>query len=151
MNTKIINITVGIAIILMSALSIVFTIGILVNFVDIQVDSEATKTWLNPFVVLTYISLGLAAFFTILFPFVNMIINPKKGLMALAVIAAFGILFALSFSFATGETDASYYEEFNIDSTWSRLIGASIYLTYIILGLSVTSLLVAWVLKFFKR
>ena len=151
MNTKIINITVRSVIILMSALSIVFTIGILLNFTELKVDSPIAETWLNPFVILTFIALGIAAFFSVIFPIADMVANPKKGLMALGVLIAFGILFAISYSFATGETDASFYKEFNIDSTWSRLIGASIYLTYIMCALSVFSLVITWIMKFFKN
>lgn len=151
MNTKIINITVRSIIIIISAISIVLTIGMLLNFADLKIDSKATTIWLDPFIILTYVSAGIATFFALAFPLSSLIVNPKKGLIALGVVAAFGILFAISYYFSTGETDAPYYKAFNIDYTWSRLIGASIFLTYLMGGLAVLSLLGTWIIKFFKN
>ena len=151
MNTKIINLTTRIVIIVLSFIGIILTIGVLINNAAIKLDPQIADNWLNPFIILTAILIAIATFFALIFPLMDIVSKPKSGLIALGVIAAFGILFAISYSFASGNTDADYYVEFNINSTWSRLIEASIYMTYMLSGLAILSLLGSGISKFLKK
>lgn len=151
MDTKKINLTTRTVLILLVAISFVLTIGVLINNTPIKDSAAVADQWLNPFIYLTAIFIALAGFFTLVFPLKEMVTNPKAGLTALAVIAAFALIFGISYAFATGETDADFYKEFNVDSTWSRLIGASIYMTYIIGALAILTLLGTGIMKFIKK
>lgn len=104
--------------------------------------AEAEK-WLNPFIVLTYLALAIPVFFALVFPISQMITNPKSAVSVLIGIVGLGLVFLMAYALADGNTDAPYYAAFNIDYTWSRLIGASINMSYILGAIAILLVFVA--------
>jgi hypothetical protein len=105
-------------------------------------------------IVLTwaYILLIITAAITILFPIAFFIMNPKKGLTALAGILGFVVLYLIAyFGFAgPGNISEEIAVTFEITDSVSWLIGGILNMTYILGGLAVLSIIYASVSNLFK-
>jgi len=99
-----------------------------------------------------YILLVITAAITILFPIIFFVMNPKKGLTALIGLLGFVLLYAVAYyGFATsGNVSEEITVNFDITEWESRFIGAFLYMTYILGGLAVLSIVYASVSSLFK-
>jgi len=98
-----------------------------------------------------YILLGITVIITIAFPIFFFIANPKKGLTALIGLAGFALLYAIAhFALASGDISGEVYEKFEISQITSLFIGSIMYMTYILGGLAILSILYAGISSLFK-
>jgi hypothetical protein len=97
-----------------------------------------------------YILLGITVAITVLFPIVHFIMNPKTGKVVLIALAGFVVLYFVSYSLASGSAVGAIYEKFDITEATSRFIGAILYMTYILGGLAILSIVYAGVSSLFK-
>lgn len=106
---------------------------------------------LNYYLFWGYILVGLAVFFTVIFPLVNMILNPKSGLKTLAALAVFGILLFIGYQLAddTVMNLPGYTGSDNVPETL-KLTGMGIYTMYFMLGGAILAMVFSTVSKVFK-
>ncbi len=98
-----------------------------------------------------YILLGITVVITILFPIFFFIANPKKGLTVIVALIGFALLYAIAhFALATGSIQGDVYEKFEISSIASQFIGSMLYVTYILGGLAILSIVYAGISSLFK-
>ena len=97
-----------------------------------------------------YILLAFTAAITLIFPLIYFIMNPGKAKTILIGIVGFAVLFFIAYSFSTGSIAGDVYEKFAITESASRIIGASLLMTYIMGGLTVLSIVYAGVSSLFK-
>jgi len=107
---------------------------------------------LEPLDIYIYLSYGLvivAAIGAIVLPLINALGDPKTlvksgiGLLVLAVL--FGISFLISSSEVT-----SVYVKFEVGPSLSRIVGGTIIMTYLLLGVSIVGIILTEVSKIFK-
>ena len=119
----------------------------LVLFVVFYINGESmTDTVLT----LAYILLVITVALLLTFPVISFIKNPKRGLMFLAVVAGFGILYGISWTMASGDAAADIYLKSGVGSEVSRMIGAGLIMTYILVGLTILSMVYASISRAFK-
>jgi hypothetical protein len=97
-----------------------------------------------------YILLAFTALITILFPIILFVMNPKKGKAVLIALVGFVVLYFVAYSIATGDVTGKVYETFDINEATSRFIGAILYMTYILGGLAILSIVYAGISSIFK-
>jgi inner membrane protein involved in colicin E2 resistance len=97
-----------------------------------------------------YILCGITVALLITFPVIFFIQNPKKGLIFLGTLAVFGVLYGISYAFASDTTNALVYEKNAVTSGVSRMIGAGMIMTYILAGLAIVTLVYAGISKAIK-
>jgi hypothetical protein len=99
-----------------------------------------------------YILLVITAAITILFPIAFFVMNPKKGLTALIGILGFVVLYLIAyFGFAsTGNVSEEIAVNFDISESVSKMIGGILYMTYILGGLAILSIVYASISSLFK-
>ncbi|MFP4469767.1 MAG: hypothetical protein ACLFPE_03740 [Bacteroidales bacterium] len=103
-------------------------------------------------IVLTwsYILLALTAALTLIFPILYFISNPKKGKNVLIGIVGFAVLYFISYALTDGSTRGDVYEEFEITESTSHFIGAMLYMTFILGGLAILSIVFTGISSLFK-
>nr|NQU90063.1 hypothetical protein [Bacteroidota bacterium] len=104
----------------------------------------------NTVMMWAYILLALTAALTFIFPILFFISDPKKGKSVLIGIVGFVILYFIAHSFASGGIQGDVYETFDITEMTSRFIGAMLYMTYILGGLAILSIVYAGISSLFK-
>lgn len=98
-----------------------------------------------------YILLIFTIAITLIFPLINIISTPKKGITALIGLAGFLILFAIAYyGLAEGNVDSKVYEQFSITPAVSKLIGGILWMTYILGGLAILSIVYAGISSLLK-
>lgn len=99
--------------------------------------------------IITYILLGLSVVLMILMPIFNAIGNPRTLLQGLYGLIFIGIVFGISFVFSNADQGA-FYVRFGYGPFMSKIIGAGLISMYILLVLSILTMLVTEVLKIFR-
>lgn len=97
----------------------------------------------------TYFLLGAAAIGAIVLPLINSLSNPKMLLGSLIGVAVIGVIFLISYGTASGEV-TDVYEKFNVDSSTSKLVGASINTMFTLMILGIVGIIITEVSKLFK-
>lgn len=98
-----------------------------------------------------YILCGITVALLIAFPVILFIKNPKKGLIFLAVIVGFAVLYGVSYLLADGEiTNVVLFEKNGVTNSISRMIGAGMIMTYILAAFTVVGLVYAGISKAIK-
>ena len=138
---KLLNKITNIATYLIILLGVFFTLWTITKGDNLAGDVDLQSSLLNPYFALSAIALIIALAATILFPIGQMLSNPKSAIGVGISIAVLALIYILSWSMATGETDASYYQTFDISSNLSRFIGSLIYVVYILGVLSILSVI----------
>ena len=105
---------------------------------------------LDNYILLSYIALALTALLAILFPVLFIIQNPKnaiKMLIALAVLAGIGFI-----CYSVAATDMSFarLEELKTTVRIEKMVGASLFFTYVIGGLAILSIIYSGISSLFK-
>lgn len=122
---------------LIMLMGVIYTVFTIIKGDDLKGDLGLQAQILNPYFALGGISLVIAIAATVLFPIGQMADNPKSATGAAISVAVLAIIYLISWSLATGETDAAYYQTFDISSQLSRFIGSLIYVVYILGALSI--------------
>lgn len=98
-----------------------------------------------------YVLLIFTIAITFIFPIVNFISNPKQGITVLVGLIGFAILFAIAYyGFADSNVDGKVYEQFHITPAISKVIGGVLWMTYILGGLAVLSIIYASISSLLK-
>jgi len=97
-----------------------------------------------------YILLAITVIITIVFPIAFFIMNPKKGKSVLIALVGFVVLYFIAYSMSTGNISGEVYEKFDISEATSRFIGAMLYMSYIMGGLTILAIVYAGVSSLFK-
>lgn len=109
------------------------------------------ENFTNTMLTWTYILFGLTAVFTIAFPVVYLIMNPRKGKSVFIGIVGFIVLYLISHGLASGDIAGNVYEKHNITETTSRFVGAMLNSTYILGALAVLSIIYSGISSLFNR
>ena len=106
---------------------------------------------LNIFIYWSYILIGLAVFFTLIFPIGNMIVNPKSGLKTLISLVIVGGLLFVGYQLASDTVMEipGYTGKDNIPQTL-QLTGMGIYMMYFMLGSALLAMVFSTISKIFK-
>ena len=126
--------------ILFMVAAVVFTALVISNAEEMQTNMALADKILNPTFGLGFFLLGLGILITLAFAIVQMIATPKEAIKVLISIAGLGLIYFLAYISASDSVDAQVYQDFNINSVESKLIGSLIYLVYFLGGLSILAI-----------
>jgi MFS-type transporter involved in bile tolerance (Atg22 family) len=101
------------------------------------------------FLYLGYIMVIVAAVSAVLFSVLNMVTNPKNIIRAGISVAIIGVLFLIAYSMSGNEVTTEY-AKFNIDPDTSKLVGGTLIMSYLLLGITVVGLFYTEVVKIVK-
>jgi len=104
----------------------------------------------NVVLIWAYILFALTALVTIIFPVINIILNPKSGKTVLIGLIGFAVLFIIAYSMASGYNEGTVYETFNISEAKSKFIGGMLNSTYILAALAVLAIVYSSISSVFK-
>jgi len=145
MDKTILNIFKVISLVLI-VLAVIFQIMVLIK----GEDGVKEGSLLNNYALVAYIALGIAIFLAILFPVIFMIQNPKNALKVVIGLAVLVVLGFICFSIAENNFSIVQLEDLKTTAYVSKLVGASLYFTYIVGGLAVVSILFSGIAGMFK-
>lgn len=106
---------------------------------------------LNSYTLWAYFMVAVAVFFTLIFPIINMISNPKSGLKTLLSIAALALVLFISYQLAddTIMQIPGYTGKDNIPGTL-KLTGMGIFTMYIMFGGAILAVVFSSISKLFR-
>jgi hypothetical protein len=87
---------------------------------------------LGNYLVVAYISLGIAVVVALIFPLIHMVSNPKGATKALLGVAAIVVLGLISYLFASNNFTAQQLEKLKITEGTSVFVGAGLNLAFIV-------------------
>ena len=128
------------------ALGVIFQIVVLIKGEDGLVGTSI----LDNYILLAYVAIGLTAFFAFLFPVILLVQNPKNALKLLGVLVVLVIIGFLCYVMAENTLNIEQLEQLKTTAETSKMVGALLYFTYIIGGLTVLSVIFSSVSSFFK-
>ncbi|NMJ88001.1 MAG: hypothetical protein EX285_09245 [Thaumarchaeota archaeon] len=97
----------------------------------------------------SYLLVFLAALGAIVLPLVNALGNPKTLVKSVSGIVALGVIFLIAWAISGNEV-TPLYTKFGITSASSQVIGGVLITTYILLGISIVSILYSELSKLFR-
>ena len=118
---------------------VLFAVSIVLGIVFFAVNKNE-----EPLLVASYVLTIAAAGSVLLFMVAGMFKSKKSTIMSLAVVGAFAILIGLSYAFADSVIPldaAGALVDDSLSASGSRWTGASLYMLYILLGVSFISLI----------
>lgn len=128
------------------ALAVILQIVVLVKGEDGLVGSSI----LDNYILLGYAAIGITAFFAFLFPVIFMIQNPKNSLKILGSIVVLVIIGFICYSVAENTLGIEQLEQLKTTAEISKMVGALLYFTYIVGGITVLSVIFSSVSSFLK-
>ncbi len=136
------------------AVSAVLIVSMMTNISENEAD-PTMSTWINTNLTWTYILLGVGAVVGVVFAMIQTFTDKeaaKKGLLALIFA---GVVFGVAYVLASDAIPQFYgVEKFLADGTLtnsiSKLIGTTLYATYILLFLSVVGVAFSSIARIFK-
>ncbi|MCD4683157.1 MAG: hypothetical protein K8R86_07735 [Bacteroidales bacterium] len=128
------------------ALAVIFQIVVLIKGEDGLIGSSV----LDNYIRLGYAAIFLTAFFAVLFPVIFMIQNPKNALKILGAIVVLVIIGFICYSVAKNTLGIEQLEQLKTTAEISKMVGASLYFTYVVGSLAVLSIIFSSVSSFFK-
>ncbi|MBP7849836.1 MAG: hypothetical protein KA053_06130 [Lentimicrobiaceae bacterium] len=118
-------------------------------------DTGLQNQILNPFTMVTYFALGLAAFLAIFFPVVFIIQNPKKAVRTLIVLGLIIVVGFVAYSLSSGNLDSNVlqkaFREGKITEAGARRVGAALLGTYLLGGVAIITVLYSAVASIIKK
>jgi len=135
--------TAAILRIFLAVLLVISAVLFVIFYVQGEGFTTTVMTW-------AYILLAITVAITIIFPIVFFIMNPRKGKSVLIALVGFVVLYLIAHSISTGSITGDVYEKFDISEATSRFIGAILYMTYILGGVAILSIVYAGVSSLFK-
>ncbi|MBN2746070.1 MAG: hypothetical protein JXR34_05030 [Bacteroidales bacterium] len=148
---KILNTVTKVVVYLIMGLGVFFTFWTISAGGDLETDPALANKVLNPYFILTAVTMVLGAAAAILFPMGQLASNPKSLIRSAISIGVLALIFIISWSMASDSTAEPYYQTFNITATMSKFIGSMINVVYILGALSILSILVSAVLGMFAK
>jgi len=101
------------------------------------------------FLYLGYIMVVVAAVSAVLFSLLNLVTNPKSMVRAGISVVGIVVLFLIAYSLSGNEVTVDY-AKFNIDPDTSKLVGGSLIMTYLFIGITILGLIYTEVVKIVK-
>jgi hypothetical protein len=105
---------------------------------------------LDNYIRLAYVALIICGFLAILFPILFMVQNPKNALKMLIGIVGFVVIGFICYSIASNNFNVVQLETLKTTAEISQIVGAALYFTYIIGGISVITIIFSGVSGLFK-
>lgn len=132
-------------------LKIFLAVLLLISAVLFVIFYTKGEAFTDTMLVWAYVLLGITVVITILFPIFFFITNPKKGLTVLIGLAGFALLYVIAhYALASGANTGEVYDKFQITTVTSKFIGSILYVTYILGGLAILSIIYAGISSLFK-
>lgn len=95
-----------------------------------------------PYIMWAYILVGIAVVFSLLFPLVNIILNPRNAYKVLIGVAGVGLVFLLGYLLADPTPIVGTIDNPDFSKRWVLLLAdTGIYATYILFAVAIISLL----------
>jgi hypothetical protein len=109
-------------------------------------------TFTNLYIVWAYVLTGLAVGFTVIFPIIQMITNPKNAKKGLMGILALGAVILVSYLLSSGDLlgiiDPELIE-YDVPSTL-KYAGTMLYTNYVLAGLAIVAMVYSEISKVLK-
>lgn len=138
---KLFNNITKIVVYLIMTLGVVFTAWTISKGGGLKDDAILADQVLNPYFILSIVTIIIAAAAAILFPLGQMASNPKTAVRAGISIVILAAVYLISWSLASDSVVEPVYQKFNITPTGARFIGSLIYVVYILGALSILSVI----------
>lgn len=133
------------------AFAVVYIAMVMYNGDDaLEASVELQNKVLNPFMVGSYIALGLGAFLAIFFAIVNVASSPKNAVRGLIGVGIIVVVAAISYSLASNSFNVEQLATMKTTASESIKVGAALIATYIIAGIAVFTIIASSVVNFFK-
>lgn len=104
----------------------------------------------NNLINLGKIFLYFAVIVLVVAPVYTMIKNPQNLMKMVFSVVALLVVLAISYGIASNHLTMLQLETYHITAQTSRLVGMGLYATYIVLGLSVVTILYSAIVRIFK-
>ena len=111
-----------------------------------------TPKFTELFIIWAYILTGIAVGFTVFFPVIQMITNPKNAKKGLMGIAALAVIIVIAYALASNEIlniNNAELAKYNVPSTL-KYAGMMLYSVYVLAFIAIASMLYSEVSKIFK-
>jgi len=140
MSNKLIELLVKIFSWTLMGVSVIVALVYFFRISGAEVDQEIAIA--EPYILWALILLGLTAFLAILFPIINIVLNPKNAVKALLGLITLGVVFLIGYlgSDTTPIVSAVSNPDFS-DPAVLRFADTGIIATYILLGVAILSLI----------
>ncbi len=143
--------------ILLLVVSVVLIVLFYVNNGNVNPDDPHSKQMadlgpvLNFYTIWAYVLVGLAVFFTVIFPLANMVVNPKSGIKTVISLAVLALVLFIGYQLAddTIMQIPGYDGPDNVEERL-KLTGMGIYTMYFMLGAALLAMGYSSVSKLFK-
>ena len=145
MDKTILNIFIIISLVLI-ALAVIMQVIVLIQ----GEEGVKTSSILDNYALVAYVALGIGVVLAILFPVIFMIQNPKNALKVLAGLVVLAIIGFICYSISENTFNIVQLEDLETTAETSKMVGAALYFTYIVGGLSVVTILFSGIAGFFK-
>jgi len=131
------------------ALAAIFVLLIWINGDD-KVSTSLQGTVLDPFFITSYVALLLGVVLALAFPIAYFILNPKKSMKVLIVLAGLVIVLLISFALSPNTYSQTELDAREITATTARWVGTGLVFTYIVGILAILSAIFSGLSKVFK-
>jgi polyferredoxin len=144
---RIVNIVTAVIIIL----GVILTLLVAAYGKEFSSNEALKDKLLNPFLALTFLIFAIAALAAIVFPFLEMLRNPRKLLGMAAIIAGFVVLALISYAISQNHFDPEQLQKLRSTPAVSRSVGAGLIFTYFVAGFTILAFIVSSVVNFLRR
>ncbi len=148
---KLLNNITKIVVYLIMALGIAFTVWTISKGDDLDGNVELSDKVLNPYFLLTLVTMIIAAAGAILFPLGQMFLNPKAALKTGISLVILAVIYGISWSLASDSIAGEYFAKYNVTESMSKFIGSLIYVVYILGAFSFLAIIVSGILGAFSK
>jgi len=149
MENKGINRIATIVSIVFMALAAIFVMLIWI-YGDDRVGTSLQGSVLDPFFITSYIALIIGIVLALAFPVAYIIMNPKKAMKALIVLAGLVVVLLISFLLSPNTYTATELDIKGITASTARWVGTGLVFTYIVGVLAILSAIYSGLSKIFK-
>lgn len=101
-------------------------------------------------IYLTYVLIGICVLAILIFSVARIISHPGAAKSALIGIAGLVVLAVIAYLFSSGADANGIYKDLEISEGTSRTVGAGLVALYIVMGLTVLSIIYSEVTRLFK-
>ena len=107
-------------------------VAVALIFLILLMVSPTSDSIIGNYLVIAYVTFGIAVVTALVFPIIHMISNPKGAVKALLGVAAILVLGLISYLFASNEFTAIQLEKLQVTESASIWVGAGLNLTFIV-------------------
>ena len=146
---NIINIVARVLTIVIIALGAIYSVLVMVNAEGMKIDDK----YLSAVFAISVVVLLLTIALMLVFALVNIFRSPKNAIRGLIGIVVLGVIAFIAYSLSTTQLDPEFVKNLkeDVSDSTSKLVGAGLIGTYILLGLSVLAIIYAWISKWINK